>query len=120
MPEKSCNIVGPYYPIGDTEWMCQTHRRPAELRNPEKDRPAGASRHREDFFCPWGALQRAETAEAELLALRAGWCEHNRCPGGSLCCCQTGELTRLLERAATAGVAPARPSDHEMGRDEGC
>ena len=48
---SECKIVGPYFPLGETEWRCATHDVDAILRDPViavLSRP----RRREDFVCP--------------------------------------------------------------------
>lgn len=47
----------------------------------EADRAAEYRRYAQE-------ADRAEELEAEVARLRAERCEHAKCPGGSLCCCQ--------------------------------
>lgn len=46
----ACRIVGPYLPVGDVDWCCETHGTVCVLRDPERWRAKGLSR--EDFVCP--------------------------------------------------------------------
>jgi hypothetical protein len=48
--EVPCRIVGPYYPIGEVDWMCRTHDVPAVLR--DRGRLGAKDLRREDFICP--------------------------------------------------------------------
>ncbi len=46
----ACRIVGPYMPVGDTDWECRTHGVLAILRDPSR---AGAPDiGRADMVCP--------------------------------------------------------------------
>ena len=45
-----CRIVGPYLPVGDTEWRCSTHGVDAVLNDPSLH--GGDVFRREDFHCP--------------------------------------------------------------------
>lgn len=48
MKEK-CWIVGPYYPVGDVDWVCRTHQVDVTLRDPSR---AGAhDLRRDEFVC---------------------------------------------------------------------
>lgn len=49
--DRPCRIVGPYLPVGDTDWECRTHGVLAELRDTSK---VGGVVRRGDFFCPVG------------------------------------------------------------------
>lgn len=49
-----CRIVGPYFPLGETEWRCTTHGVDAVLRDPLVLHGTEPFR-REDFVCPVGA-----------------------------------------------------------------
>jgi hypothetical protein len=46
---RACEIKGPNYPDGITEWECRTHNVECELRDPSR-----YGQRREDFYCPVG------------------------------------------------------------------
>lgn len=45
-----CEIKGPYYPLGDVDWECRTHKVVAVLVDPS--RYGASDLRREDFKCP--------------------------------------------------------------------
>lgn len=47
-----CKIVGPYLPIGDTDYECRTHEVLAELRDPSRFGQAGI--RKDEMYCPIG------------------------------------------------------------------
>lgn len=49
-PQASCHIKGPYYPVGDIDWVCTTHNVNAVLRDPA--RYGAKDLRRADFVCP--------------------------------------------------------------------
>lgn len=49
-----CKIVGPYLPVGDTDWECRTHDVLAELRDTAPTLLPDESYRREHFRCPVG------------------------------------------------------------------
>ena len=46
----TCHITGPYYPVGDIDWQCETHKVRAVLMDPS--RYGAKDLRREDFRCP--------------------------------------------------------------------
>lgn len=76
------------------------HRRSACLL-PEGHTTAHSKPHSE-------VLDSLHRAQDERDRLRAGWCEHNKCPGNSVCCCQTGEIERMAEEMGQQRAAIAR------------
>lgn len=95
------------------------HRRSACLL-PEGHTTAHSKPHSE-------VLDSLHRAQDERDRLRAGWCEHNKCPGNSVCCCQTGEIERMAEEMRQQRVAIARVEklaqswkyDGRFGYDDG-
>lgn len=46
---QHCEIVGPYLPVGDTDWTCRAHGDRVHLKDPSR---AGApDLRREEFYC---------------------------------------------------------------------
>lgn len=46
----TCHITGPYFPVGDLDWQCKTHKVRAVLMDPS--RYGAKDLRREDFRCP--------------------------------------------------------------------
>lgn len=65
-----CDIRGPYYPVGDIDWMCRTHDVVAIIRPEARKFPKG-SRRREDFYCPAVIEPSAPTSAPSKVTLDA-------------------------------------------------
>lgn len=63
-----CRIVGPYFPVGDTDWECRTHDVLAELIDPAR---AGAPDIRKaEMFCPVGEMEKVPPTDPRFFC----WC----------------------------------------------
>lgn len=69
--ETECRIVGPYLPVGDTDWTCATHGVIAELR--DLGRFGAADLRREDFYCPVGERGMDAAVLAATKAVAEWW-----------------------------------------------